>query len=126
MKYSTSMLLNVDEIETLSKMHTSYVSYIDKSSQLSDRANKIFKEHNMNKEITNAELEEQSKQAVIAYLQDSSVRLERCDKESMIWEIRKSYGVFDFSYSYYRIAQPKPCYRVFECKDGSLGVTCSK
>ena len=83
----------------------------------------------MNKEITNAELEEQSKQAVIAYLQDSSVGLEFAIKNNQApnWKpCPVNIASFNLYEIYFRIAQPKPCYRVFECKDGSLGVTCSK
>lgn len=64
-------------------------------------------------EMTPEQLEAQSKLAVIAYLQDSSVRLELRRKTHMTWASRtKGSFAFDLDNYYYRIAQPKPWYRV--------------
>ena len=62
--------------------------------------------------MTPAQLEQQSRDAVIAYLQDSSVKLE-LSLEGNYWSDKTSKsGYFDLDLFYYRIAQPKPWYRV--------------
>lgn len=61
---------------------------------------------------TNVELEEQSKQAVIAYLQDSNVRLEESIKNNIEWREKPDNGHFNIKIYHYRIAQPKKWYRV--------------
>lgn len=60
---------------------------------------------------TSEQLEQQSHAAVIAYLQDSSVRLEKTHKYELVWSINCS-ETFYMCLLYYRIAQPKPWYRV--------------
>lgn len=69
--------------------------------------------------MTPQELEEQSKKAVIAYLQDSSVRLECKPKLNNEWENNET-DRFIMDIYYYRIAQPKPWVRVALFKDGGV------
>lgn len=57
------------------------------------------------------QLEQQSKEAVIAYLQGRSVRVEYRYKDGNTWNEVTS-PLFDLTHRYYRIAQPKPWYRV--------------
>lgn len=63
--------------------------------------------------LTIEQLEKQSREAVIAYLQDSSVRLERkCLEYDNNWIVKNDSLIFDLKNNYYRIAQPKLWYRV--------------
>ena len=61
--------------------------------------------------MTPEQLEQQSRDAVIAYLQDSSVKLEYRAKDEEDW-FKNTNNDFDLDYYYFRIAQPKPWYRV--------------
>ena len=69
--------------------------------------------------MTHAQLEQQSRDAVIAYLQDSSVRLELSLNGNYWSDKTTKVGYFDLDVFYYRIAQPKPWYRVALFKDGT-------
>lgn len=73
-------------------------------------------------DMTPAQLEQQSRDAVCAYLQDSSVRLETIRKymmEKFTWSERPyEYLLFNLADFYYRIAQPKPWFRVGLYKSG--------
>lgn len=65
--------------------------------------------------MTPAKLEQQSRDAVIAYLQDSSVRLEHAIKRAdgvLEWRLEENHVSFYFDVCYYRIAPPKPWYRI--------------
>lgn len=62
--------------------------------------------------MTPEQLEQQSREAVIAYLQDSSVPLDLRDKMRDKWFRKISNGCFSLDTHYYRIAQSKPWYRV--------------
>lgn len=65
--------------------------------------------------MTPEQYERQSRDAVIAYLQDSSVSLEALFKRGVLpkdWIKKSNSEVFDLGSFYYRIAQPKPWYRV--------------
>lgn len=73
--------------------------------------------------MTTEQLEQQSRDAVIAYLQDSSVRLEFCGKrKGCAWVTNKDLN-FDLNIFYYRIAQPNPWYRVALFNDGVVAAT---
>lgn len=72
-----------------------------------------------NMTLINKQLEQQSRDAVIAYLQDSGVRLEYARKDSEQWYTKLDCPAFDLSFYYYRIAHPKPWFRVALTKYGA-------
>lgn len=72
--------------------------------------------------MTPEQLEQQSREAVIAYLQDSSVRLEFKMKCNEKWLPVLTVGYFNFANYYYRILQPKPWYRVALFKSRTMSV----
>ena len=73
-------------------------------------------------ELTPEQLEEQSKAAIIAYLQDSKIKLECAAKDSPYsqkWNMDSEKGkLFDLENFYYRISNAKPWYRVGLTVDG--------
>lgn len=71
--------------------------------------------------MTPAQLEQQSRDAVIAYLQDSSVKLEVRNKEYEGW-FMLNVNAFDLGKAYYRIAHPRSWYRVALTSSGRVEV----
>lgn len=68
---------------------------------------------------TQQELEAQSREAVIAQINDPNVKIEYCHKEKETWHTKDSYPAFDLNTYHYRIAKPKKFYRVGKFKDGT-------
>lgn len=77
--------------------------------------------------MTPEQLEQQSKDAVIAYLQDDTVKLDWVSKgmQHYSWSTKSAYLVFDFD-SYYRISRLKTWYRVAEYKSGETVTACGR
>ena len=77
---------------------------------------------NLTNESTPEQLEEQSKLAIIAYLEDSNISLESCEKDSPYsqkWNVDSKKGkLFDLENFYYRISNARPWYRVGLTVDG--------
>jgi hypothetical protein len=73
-------------------------------------------------EFTPEQLEEQSKVAIIAHLQDGRIKLEYAEKNSPYsekWKVDSKNGkLFDLENFYYRISNAKPWYRVGLTVDG--------
>ena len=69
--------------------------------------------------MTPEQLDKQSRAAVIAYLRDSSVRLEYRYKDNDQW-IKSNDMFFNLDQRYFRIAQPKSWYRVAQVIDGAI------
>ncbi|PTQ75424.1 hypothetical protein [Nitrosomonas oligotropha] len=73
-------------------------------------------------ELTPNQLENQSKEAIIAYLKDCNIKLEYLEKDSPYtdkWKRDPKHGkVFDIENFYYRISNAKPWYRVGLTVDG--------
>lgn len=62
------------------------------------------------------QLETQSREAIKAWCDDPSVRLEYCDKPSLNWML-KDHVSFNTDMYYYRIAKPRKWYRVAKMQD---------
>lgn len=67
---------------------------------------------------TQQELEAQSREAVIAQINDPNVKIEYCHKEKETWHTKYSYPAFDLNTYHYRIAKSRKFYRVGKNKDG--------